>query len=293
MNGRAHTPMLRGLLAAVFAAIFLVGCASGPDLEQQSTAGLDASRQYAASTDIYDEQIADSGIDDPNDPLEVINRFIFAINETLDVFIFKPAAATYRFLVPPVVRNSFRNFIRNVETPVVLINDLLQGDMNRAETTAARFMINTIVGVAGFADIARDSGYAYHDEDFGQTLGTWGAGPGPYLVLPLFGPSGLRDGFGVLVDKFFDPMTYLGFYYGTPAENASLGKTAVKGVDFRSRNIETLEELQRDSVDFYARIRSVYLQRRVDEINNGKISDDLPTPGLSQARPIEQVSGTD
>ena len=303
MNGRFENPMNKELLAAVLAGGILAGCAfepGAPGAVDTQAGDLDTSRQYAAAqydpaqyaatNDIYSEQFADASIDEPNDPLETLNRFVFAINETLDVFILKPIAATYRFLVPPVVRDSFRNFIRNVETPVVLMNDLLQGDMYRAEATAARFMINTTVGVAGFADVAADSGWDYHNEDFGQTLGTWGVGPGPYLVLPLLGPSNVRDGLGRLVDKFFDPLTYLGFFYDE-AGDASLGLSVVSGVDLRSRNIETLEELQRDSVDFYARIRSVYLQRRVDEINNGEIGDDLPTPGLSQID-SDQVSGT-
>lgn len=310
MNGRFEIPMIKKLLAAVVAGGLLAGCAFEPSAPESQSSGLDTSRQYAsaqyddtaqfdlvrhtgpqlaANADIYSDQLADASIDEPNDPLETFNRFVFAINETLDVFVFKPIAATYRFLVPPVVRDSFRNFIRNVETPVVLINDLLQGETYRAEATMARFMINTTVGVAGFADVASDSGWDYHSEDFGQTLGTWGAGPGPYLVLPILGPSNLRDGFGRLVDKFFDPLTYLGFVYDE-ANVASLAVTAVGGIDLRSRNIETLEELQRDAVDFYARIRSVYLQRRVDEINNGEIRDDLPTPGLSQGE-SDQVSG--
>ncbi len=314
MNRRFEIPMNRKLLAAVVAGGIVTGCAFEPGAPQSQSSGLDTSRQYAAAqsdsdqygsgqfdsirhagpqlavtADIYSDQLADASIDEPNDPLETFNRFVFAINETLDVFIFKPLAATYRFLVPPVVRDSFRNFIRNVETPVVLINDLLQGEGYRAEATMARFMINTTVGVAGFADVASDSGWDYHDEDFGQTLGTWGAGPGPYLVLPLLGPSNVRDGIGKLVDKFFSPLTYLGHFYDE-ADTASLAVTAVSGIDFRSRNIETLEELQRDAVDFYARIRSVYLQKRVDEINNGEIRDDLPTPGLSLGE-TEQVSG--
>lgn len=313
MNGRFEIQMTKKLLAAVVAGGLLAGCAfEAPSLEGttqelsgKTGAALDTSQQYASASkdhalyrpqvastvDIYNEQLADSSVDEPNDPLETFNRFVFAINETLDVFVFKPLAATYRFLVPPVVRDSFRNFIRNVETPVVLMNDLLQGEMHRAEATAARFMINSIVGVVGFADVAADSGWDYHDEDFGQTLGTWGAGPGPYLVLPLLGPSNVRDGVGILVDKLFDPLTYLGFYFDE-ASDASLAMGVVGGIDFRSRNIETLEELQRDSVDFYARIRSVYLQRRVDEINNGEVRDNLPTPGLSQGKP-EQVSVTD
>jgi phospholipid-binding lipoprotein MlaA len=162
---------------------------------------------------------------------------------------------------------------------VTLANDLLQGDLERAEATFTRFFINSTIGLLGLFDIAADSGFPYHEEDFGQTMGTYGAGEGFYLVLPILGPSSLRDGGGRIVDIFLDPLTYV-----APTE-FNIGRVVATGVDFRSRNIEELDALQADSLDFYARIRSLYRQNRVNEINNGAASDEVPSftaiPGQS------------
>lgn len=223
------------------------------------------------SADVYDID------DDDNDPLETINRFMFAFDLTLDVFILKPAAATYRFLLPVEVRDSVRNVIRNLRSPVVLANDLFQGEMERAETTTMRFLINSTVGVLGIIDVADGWGYPHHDEDFGQTLAVHGAGEGFYLVLPIFGPSSVRDGIGLAVDTFLDPLTYVGHIYDVETE--LLARTVVGGIDTRSRNIDAIDDLQRDSIDFYARIRSLYRQSRANEIRNGA-SDGDQVPGL-------------
>jgi phospholipid-binding lipoprotein MlaA len=219
------------------------------------------------TADIYD--VEEEG---DNDPLELLNRFIFAFDLTLDVFIFKPVAAIYRVVLPVEARDSVRSVIRNLRSPVVVANDLFQGEMDRAETTVMRFLINTTVGVLGIIDVAEDWGYPYHDEDFGQTLAVHGAGEGFYLVLPIFGPSSLRDGLGMVADTFLDPLTYVGRIYDV--ENELLVRSVVGGIDTRSRNIETIENLQKDSIDFYARIRSLYRQTRANDIRNGDASDD-------------------
>ena len=251
-------------LSAVFAVLFLLAaCAT----EKKPTAD---GWSQDGSTDAIEE-------DDDNDPLEIPNRFIFAFDQTLDVFIFRPAAATYRFLLPVQVRDSVRNIIRNLRSPVVVANDLFQGEMDRAETTAMRFLINTTVGVLGIFDVADGWGYPYHDEDFGQTLAVHGVGEGFYLVLPIFGPSSVRDGTGLLVDTFLDPLTFVGRIYGI--ENELLARPVAAGIDTRSRNIETLDDLQKDSIDFYARIRSLYRQTRANDIKNNA-PGSTPTPGL-------------
>ena len=251
------------------------GQALGPELHGSARIQL---AQQSGDTDSLFGLEADEDIDD-NDPLEIPNRFIFAFNQTLDVFVVKPAAETYRFLLPELIRNSIRNVLRNLATPVVLINDLLQGEWERAETTLARFAINTSGGVLGLFDVASDEGYEYHKEDFGQTLGSYGVGEGAYLVLPLFGPSSLRDGFGRVVDIFLDPFTYLARAEDLEAE--FLLRPVVEGIDTRSRNIETLEDLERDSIDFYARLRSLWRQNRQNEIDNGRDVGPTVTPGLS------------
>ncbi|MGF1608583.1 MAG: VacJ family lipoprotein [Kiloniellales bacterium] len=247
-------------MATLFSVILLVGCATAPE---------PGDIQYAQG----DGAVA--AIDADIDPLEGVNRFIFAFNDMLDTVVFQPLAATYRFLLPDGVRDSVRNFLRNLNTPVILANDVMQGDMRRAEETLARFMLNTIIGVGGLFDVAAASGYDYHDEDFGQTLGVYGVGGYPYLVLPVFGPSTARDTVGMLVDSFLDPLGYV------VDDEIQFGRRLVAGVDFRARNIENIEELKRDSIDYYARIRSIYLQMRVDAINNGERPDFYPAPGLS------------
>ncbi len=217
--------------------------------------------------------------DEDKDPLELFNRLTFSINLALDTMVIKPIAATYRFFLPVEVRDSLRNALRNLRSPVVLANDLLQGETDRAGTTAMRFLINSTIGVLGIFDLASSWGYAYHDEDFGQSLAVHGVGEGVYLVLPLFGPSSIRDAVGLLADTYMDPLTYVAL--ANDAEEALLARTLVAGIDLRSRNIENIEDLQRDSIDYYARIRSLYRQSRVNDINNGETGGNLYSPGLS------------
>ncbi len=264
MRADRDWPLYRRLIVLLAALTLVAGCASQPK---------PAADTWSANGN---QDIAEA--DEENDPLELLNRFIFSFNLALDTFIFKPAAATYRFLLPVEVRNPVRNALRNLSTPVILANDLLQGELERAETTVVRFFVNSTVGLLGLFDVAADWGYPYHDEDFGQTLAVHGVGEGFYLVLPIFGPSNPRDGIGRLVDTFLDPLTYVA--QANDAEEYLFARTAIAGIDLRSRNIEALDDLKRDSIDFYARIRSLYRQKRANDINNGELQGDLPTPGL-------------
>ena len=201
------------------------------------------------------------GYEEPNDPLEVPNRFVFAVNDALDTFILKPIAVTYDFWVPEGVKDSVRNFVRNVSSPVILANDLLQGEWERANHTAGRFVINTATSL-GFFDIVDDR-YPYHDEDFGQTLAVYGVDDGFYLVLPVFGPSSARDAVGRGVDVLLDPLTYV-----EGAQTLSIATSVAGAVDSRARNLELFRDIKSDSVDFYARVRSLYYQRREAAIQN-------------------------
>lgn len=248
MRGKRIGRCLRSLILGLSVAGFVAGCAS-----QQQT-----------------EEDAAFGFEEPYDPIEPVNRVIFDFNEFLDGLLLKPLAEGYRVLLPQEARDSIRNFLRNLRTPVILANDLLQADMERAGTTVARFLVNTTIGIGGLFDRAADVGYDYHDEDFGQTLGVYGVGGGPYLVLPVFGPSTVRDTGGMVVDIFLDPLTYL-------ADDPELfARRGVEGIDKRERNIETVDDLKRDSLDFYARIRSLYLQQREEEISNGRAAAPAP-----------------
>ena len=264
IGGIVDWSFYRRLIVFLAALTLVAGCASQPKPASDGWSGSD------------EQEIAE--VDTENDPLELLNRFTFAFNMALDTLVFQPVAATYRFVLPIEVRNSVRNAVRNLRSPLILINDVLQGEMERAETTLVRFLVNSTLGVLGLFDVAADMGYPYHDEDFGQTLGAHGMGEGFYLVLPVFGPSNPRDGIGMLVDFYLDPMTYAA--EAADIEDFLLARTLAGGIDKRARNIDTIEDLKRDSIDFYARVRSLYRQSRANEINNGEAPEDIPIPGL-------------
>lgn len=202
-----------------------------------------------------------------NDPLEPLNRGIFQFNRGLDFWIMRPLAVTYRDLVPSFVRDMVRNFLENLKTPQVLANDILQGDMAGAGDTSLRFLANTTIGIGGLFDImpARKRW-----EDFGQTMGVWGFGEGFFLMLPVLGPSSLRDSIGLAVDSFSDPLYW--WARNTDREWITYTRSGVTGLDTRTEKIATLDELERTALDYYATLRSAYRQRRIDEIKDGKPS---------------------
>ena len=213
-----------------------------------------------------------------NDPAESLNRAIFSVNRGLDTMFLKPAADLYGGIMPPPGQEGVHNMLNNLRTPIILANDLLQGDMDRAGTTVMRFVINTTYGIGGFFDRVAELGHEYHGEDFGQTLAVWGVEEGPYLMLPIIGPSNPRDGIGFLVDIVMDPFFW--WSYNTDTGDVAAGiKTGANVVDFRTRNYDALEDLEKSSLDFYAAVRSLYRQRREAEISNGDPSL-TPTPGF-------------
>jgi phospholipid-binding lipoprotein MlaA len=212
-----------------------------------------------------------------SDPIEPVNRAVYRVNWLLDGLILEPAARFYRFATPQFARTGVTNFLANLRTPVVLINDLLQGEGKRAELTLGRFMFNTIMGLGGFIDVGGMLGMPErHAEDFGQTLAVYGVGAGPYLMLPLIGPSTGRDAVGRVVDLAFDPLAIFGFIeigaFIVPAE-VGLARTGTEALSFRERNIEEIEELRRSSLDEYAAVRTFYVQFRENEIRNGAPAD--------------------
>lgn len=201
-----------------------------------------------------------------NDPLETLNRGTFFINDALDTMFIRPFADFYRILVPRPIRGGVRNALANLREPVTLLNDGLQGSFDRAGNTAARFAINTTLGVAGLFDAATDMGFPREREDFGQTLGVWGIDEGPYLVLPLLGPSNFRDTLGLVVDYFSDPWQYVVPSDSRGAVTATRAGLAV--LDGREALLEVVDQINRTSLDPYATIRSAYRQRRNLEIRN-------------------------
>ena len=237
---------------------------------------LDGSEVAVDTVDPEFEDIEDSDADfedDPVsdiDPLESINRPIFEANLFLDRWILRPVTRVYIETVPAPGRRGVSNFLDNLRTPVILFNDLLQGEFSRAGATFGRFFINSFFGLAGLVDTADALGLPGHSEDFGQTLGSYGMGGKPYLMLPLFGPSNPRDAIGKVGDIVFDPLTYL-----TP-DALSEVETGIKMVSDRSKVIKETDSLESTSIDYYAAVRSFYYQNRDFEISNGRAKTPSP-----------------
>ena len=202
-----------------------------------------------------------------NDPLEPLNRASYFVHDGVDTLVLRPAAEIYRVFLPPELRTAIRNVLANLRTPVILVNDLLQGDTQRAATTMGRFLVNTTVGIGGIFDRATDFGLLGHTEDFGQTLAVWGAPEGPYLFIPVLGPSNPRDLVGTGVDTAIHPLTWTG-NSGETLEAITITRTALTALDTRESLIETVDQVKASSLDPYATIRSAYRQRRVVEIRN-------------------------
>ena len=201
-----------------------------------------------------------------NDPIEPFNRGMFFVNDGIDTLLLRPAAEAYRILLPPEFRTGVRNVLGNVRTPVILANDLLQGETQRAGETIGRFVLNTTLGIGGILDVAKDFGLPGHGEDFGQTLATWGVSEGPYLFIPVIGPSNPRDLGGTVVDFAANPLTWVtGNEYFDAMTNTRL---VLQGLDTREGLIEPLDALRQGSLDPYSALRSAYRQRRAAEITN-------------------------
>jgi phospholipid-binding lipoprotein MlaA len=220
------------------------------------------------------------------DPIENTNRKIFGFNHALDKGILKPMAKGYRAVVPIEGRAAIRNFLRNLEAPTVLLNDILQGNSNRAGITVKRFMINSTVGIFGFADPASDMGYPRHTEDFAQTLAIYGVPDGPYLVSPFFGPSTPRHIVGRIVDFAAHPLTWYMQDQDTETRYTyGITETLVAREDL----LDILDETEANSTDYYVTIRNLYRQRRIDEINNGVPADEASEYSIDTARDLNLV----
>jgi phospholipid-binding lipoprotein MlaA len=238
---------LRHLIAILVALLGLVACATTPE-----------------------------GAGDPNDPFEPTNRWMFEQGLAVDKALVKPTALAYRRVLPQPVRDSFRNVLDNLKSPNVFANDVLQGQPKRAGDTAVRAVINTTIGIGGIFDVAAKIGIPKHYEDFGQTLGVWGVGEGPYLVVPIIGPSTTRDMVGRVVDFFIDPLTYVqwsGEEYYFPYV-----RFVVDNLDLRERAIETVDDIERSSADFYAGMRNLYRVTRENMVRNGEAIADEELP---------------
>jgi phospholipid-binding lipoprotein MlaA len=223
--------------------------------------------------------LAVSDADEFNDPFEPFNRKVFAFNQSLDRNVVKPVARAYRDTLPQYARDRVRSVLDNLGEPLIFVNDVLQLRFDAASATFGRFVINSLAGFGGLFDRATEDGLKRQTGDFGQTLYRWGAADGPYLVLPFFGPSNVRDTIGFGVDLVTSPVSY-----AIPSDDRVIyGVTsgAVDGIDRRERNLEALDLLEQSALDFYSHLRSVWRQYRasiLSQAREGAKADELEDP---------------
>ena len=194
------------------------------------------------------------------DPFEPTNRAIFAVNDVLDDAVAKPVAKGYHYAVPEPARVGVRNILRNLNSPLNIAHQLLQGDFSGMGSDVGRAVLNTTLGIGGLFDVAGYMGMEYEPEDFGQTMAVWGLSEGPYIVIPLLGPSNVRDGTGRLVDGYVDPIGR--YLINTNREDLYYTRAGVSLVSQREEVLDLLEDLEKNSIDYYAVMRSSYQQYR-------------------------------
>jgi phospholipid-binding lipoprotein MlaA len=216
--------------------------------------------------------VNDTGASEVWDPIETPNRFIFSFNRAVDVMAVRPIAVIYRDWVPEKAQKSVRNLLDNLGEPVTAINEVFQGDPSRAGVTMARFLVNSTLGLAGLFDVAALMGLERTKTDAGQTIGIWaGKGVEPenggfYLVLPLAGPSNARDATGLMIDYAIDPFQILPIAFNWDWWYIGLPRYGLNVIDYRSRTMFALDDIEKNSVDYYAALRSAYTQNRAELI---------------------------
>jgi phospholipid-binding lipoprotein MlaA len=200
----------------------------------------------------------------PDDPFESYNRAMFAFNDTVDIYAVKPIAKGYQAITPDIVDRGVTNFFSNIGDVVVLVNDIFQLKIRQAASDTTRIVFNTFIGLGGLIDVSTEFGLPKHDEDFGQTLGYWGVGSGPFLVLPVFGPSDIRDAAGFTVDTVeFDPLQKI------PKQSDRYTAIGLKYTDIRADLLSATNIIDETAIDRYAYIRDAYVARRKNLVYDG------------------------
>jgi len=222
----------------------------------------------------------------PDDPFEPLNRSVLDVNTALDNAVIRPVAEFYRDVVPPFVRDRIRSMIDNLTEPRIFANDMLQGRINAAGVTFTRFVLNSTFGLAGMFDVAKEHDLPQQTGDFGETLYAWGFDEGPYLVLLFFGPSNLRDTFGLGVDLVTTPPGV--FVPGNAGFWIGFGVGTVDGLDLRSRNIETLDEIVASSLDYYSHLKSIAQQHRRAQLRDVREPPQEPAELLDPGEPASE-----
>ncbi|CAH2599504.1 VacJ family lipoprotein [Rhodovastum atsumiense] len=252
-------PHLSLLAAVILSGGLLAGCAQKPPADDP-------------------EAVAE--FNETNDPLEPTNRVFYAVNNGLDTVILRPLALGYRYVVPEVVRTHTRNVLSNISSPVTLFNDMLQARPRRAGDTLMRFLVNTTAGVGGVFDVATDWGWPAHDSDAGMTLAMWGLPEGPFLFLPVLGPSSPRDATGFGADLVMDPT----FWVGRGDVVTALGWTrfSLNAIDTRASVLDDLDKIKAQALDPYATFRSLYRQHRQSQIEDARADERATVPAWFQ-----------
>ena len=216
------------------------------------------------------------------DCFEGLNRATFALNQNLDKAVFKPIAKAYRAL-PSSVRSGTNNALDNISSLITVPNNILQGEFKTAGINTGRFVVNTTVGILGILDVAEQIGFPkYEKEDYGQTLGVMGVGEGCYLVIPVLGPSTIRDTAGSFMNILGGDPYYNASTHGNNeflSDKVYMTTKVISGIDFRAKNLESIDNLEKNSMDFYASVRSLYLQDRQQKITNSNPTIEIMYEG--------------
>ena len=275
MNKKLAALVLTGALPATLAGT--AAAADGDKFERPqtvATAPVPAQAPGAADEDFAEwEQETAAEV---SDPLESVNRGVFWFNEQADRFVIKPVAKGYDWLLPRPVKRGVSNVFDNLFTPVVAVSDLLQGNFQESAEDVGRFVVNSTVGVVGIFDVATGWGLEKRREDIGQAFGAWGIGSGPYLVLPILGPSSVRDGVGLVGNYFLLPQNYI------EDDGVRWGVIALGGIDTRYRLLDASTVLEQAALDRYAFVRSSYAQHRQNLVENKDAGKAVPAASFGQ-----------
>jgi phospholipid-binding lipoprotein MlaA len=219
-------------------------------------------------------------VEEPYDPIEPVNRGIFWFNDELDIYVFEPIAKFYKDNMPRPIRTGIGNFFNNLRYPSYLVSDVIQGKFSQAVDHTGRFLVNSTIGVVGLMDVATDMGLPDHEEDFALALAYHGVPAGPYLVIPFLGPSNVRDGIGLVVDGFLNPISWIGYSNASNSTKIALTSSAVavKYIHTRAGLIQAVEAAKESSVDYYLFLQGAYYQHRQGLLTDGAdVDDDEPT----------------
>ncbi len=225
-----------------------------------------------------------------NDPLEPTNRVVYAINNGLDTVVLRPLAVAYRYAVPATVRSHTHNVLSNLSNPVQLADDMFQAKPRRAGDTLMRLLINTTIGIGGVFDVATDWGWPAHSSDGGMTLALWGLPNGPYLFLPVLGPSSPSDAAGFAMDYAVDPLSWIG--NGTTDDALGYAHLGLSALDARSAVLDDLDKIKAQALDPYATIRSLYRQHRQSQIDDIRADDRATVPAWFPPAPSSDTGAS-